>query len=181
MTGKINGTAIACIGAGSVLIWSGVKGQNLTRTVGELITGKAPVGPEEYMLAGASSSGSSTTSNAPSGPMPSGVITYEGKPVAAWIVPILKCAKSNGWTGSVNSGYRSAADQARVCATGVQPCAKPGTSHHQGTAYPDGAVDVSNAAQLSAILTSGKCNANGLVWAGAKDPVHFSVPSGGGY
>lgn len=40
----------------------------------------------------------------------------------------------------VNSGYRSAADQARVCATGVRPCAPPGRSLHQAGL----AVDVAN-------------------------------------
>lgn len=172
MANKVNGTAVALIAAGSIFVWSGIKGWSVIKTVGDLITGAKPEGSNIYELA-------SDTGNASS--IPGGVTTYEGKQVAAWIVPILQCAKSNGWNGTVTSGYRSVADQRRVCATGVKPCATPGTSHHQGTAYPDGAVDVSNAAQLSAILTSGKCNANGLQWAGSKDPPHFSVPSGGGY
>lgn len=177
MPTKVNGTAVALIAAGSIFVWSGIKGWSVIKTVGDLIAGSKPEGSNVYSLA----SEAGNTGNFSSGTMPSGVTTYEGKQVAAWIVPILQCAKSNGWNGTVTSGYRSVADQRRVCATGVKPCATPGTSHHQGTAYPDGAVDVSNAAQLSAILTSGKCNANGLVWAGSKDPVHFSVPRGGGY
>lgn len=175
----VKGSAVACIAVGSILIWSGLKGSSIISVVGDIIAGKQPVSASLYALTSDISTTPSGTTV--TGPMPSGVSTFEGKQVAAWIVPILQCAKSNGWSGTVNSGYRSVADQQRVCATGVQPCAAPGTSHHQGTTYPDGAVDVSNAAQLSAILSSGKCDGKGLVWAGAKDPVHFSIPRAGGY
>lgn len=109
-----------------------------------------------------------------------GVGTFDGKPVAKWIIPILTYARKQGWTGTVTSGYRSAADQARVCATGVKPCAAPGTSNHQGTVFPSGAVDVTQAGQLSSILLRSPY-ATELVWAGSKDPVHFSHPHNGSY
>ena len=48
----------------------------------------------------------------------------------------------------VTSGYRSAADQARICATGVQPCAPPGRSLHQAGL----AVDVANWAHAARTL-----------------------------
>jgi hypothetical protein len=46
--------------------------------------------------------------------------------------------------------------------------------------FPLGAVDVSDAAGLAAILRN-KPGGSRLVYAGAKDPVHFSHPHGGGY
>jgi hypothetical protein len=110
----------------------------------------------------------------------SGVANFEGKKVAAWIAPALAYARAHGWKGTVNSGFRSFADQTRIYNSGVRPAAKPGTSNHEGTTFPRGAVDVSDAAQLSAILKRSPY-AGRLVWAGAKDPVHFSHPHNGSY
>jgi hypothetical protein len=105
---------------------------------------------------------------------------FDGKPVAGWIAPLLKYAQAKGWQGSVTSGYRTKGQQAAIYNSGVRPAAKPGTSNHEMTAYPGGAIDVSNAQQLSNILRRSKY-AGLLQWAGAKDPVHFSHPHGGGY
>ena len=44
---------------------------------------------------------------------------------------LLDYVDSQGVNVEVTSGYRSAADQARVCASTSYPCAKPGTSAHQ--------------------------------------------------
>jgi hypothetical protein len=109
-----------------------------------------------------------------------GVASFEGKKVAAWIAPILQYARSQGWKGSINSGYRTLADQTRIYNSGVRPAAKPGTSNHEFTAYPGGAIDVSDAQALSNILRKSKYR-NKLVYAGAKDPVHFSHPHNGSY
>lgn len=97
--------------------------------------------------------------------------------IAKWIYLELKRV---GFKGYIESGYRSEAEQARVCATGVQPCAAPGTSMHQGKVFPKGAIDVreSEAADLDAKL---KAAHSPLVYAGSKDPVHFSHPHGGSY
>jgi hypothetical protein len=103
-----------------------------------------------------------------------------GKPVAAWIEPILNYARKHGWGGSVSSGWRSYAAQAAIYNSGVRPAALPGTSNHEQTRYPGGAVDVTDAAQLSAVLMRSPYGQT-LVWAGAKDPVHFSHPHGGSY
>jgi hypothetical protein len=62
----------------------------------------------------------------------------------------------------------------------VRPAARPGSSNHEGSSYPRGAVDVTQAAQLSATLRA-KPGPHLLSWAGAKDPVHFSHPHGGSY
>lgn len=107
-----------------------------------------------------------------------GTVNFEGKQVAAWIAPELKYAREHGWKGTVTSGFRSFADQTRIYNSGVRPAAKPGTSNHEGAQFPRGAVDVSDAQTLSRILKHKK---SPLVFAGAKDPVHFSHPHGGSY
>lgn len=109
-----------------------------------------------------------------------GSLAFDGTQVAAWIQPILKYARAQGWQGSVSSGVRTYADQKRIYDSGVRPAAVPGTSNHEMTAFPGGAIDVTDAAQLSQILRGSKYR-NLLVWAGAKDPVHFSHPHNGSY
>lgn len=140
------------------------------------------------------------------GPLPGGVTVPSAawnpakRPIAKWIVPYLSWAASASrggagsmgparrgaggggarWTGTVTSGYRSHAEQTRIWNSGVRPAARPGTSNHEGSTYPRGAVDVTQAAQLSATLRA-KPGPHLLSWAGAKDPVHFSHPHGGSY
>lgn len=46
----INGVALSSVAIGSVLLWSGIKGWNLSRTIGEIITGKPPSGTNENLL-----------------------------------------------------------------------------------------------------------------------------------
>lgn len=109
-----------------------------------------------------------------------GLGSFDGHQVALWIVPFLTYARAHGWTGHVESGYRSFAEQTRIYNSGVRPAAVPGSSNHEGQAFPRGAVDVTEAAQLSAILA--KIPGGSLLkWAGSADPVHFSFPHGGGY
>lgn len=109
-----------------------------------------------------------------------GIVKFDDKPVAAWIAPILQWATAHGWTGTVSSGYRSFADQKRIYDSGVRPAAVPGTSNHEGDVFPRGAVDVTNAQQLSDVLANSPYR-DVLIWAGSKDPVHFSHPHGGSY
>lgn len=109
-----------------------------------------------------------------------GVANFEGMKVAAWIKPALVYARHHGWKGQVTSGFRSLADQTRIYNSGVRPAAKPGTSNHEATQFPRGAVDVSDPAVLSKILAQSPY-AKQLQWAGSKDPVHFSHPHGGSY
>lgn len=109
-----------------------------------------------------------------------GVVNFHGKQVAAWIAPILSYAQAHGWKGTVSSGYRSFAEQQRIYDSGVRPAAVPGTSNHEGKAFPRGAIDATEAQQLARILSTSPYR-GALVYAGAKDPVHFSHPHGGGY
>lgn len=46
----VNGIAVTSVAIGSVLIWSGIKGWNLTATIGQIITGKVPTQTEAYAL-----------------------------------------------------------------------------------------------------------------------------------
>lgn len=120
-----------------------------------------------------------------SGSSKGGTVTFDGKRVARWIGEALNYARAQGWKGTVNSGYRSDAEQKRIYDSGVRPAAKPrayggGGSNHEFTAYPGGAVDVSDAQTLARIL-AGSPYGRKLKWAGAKDPVHFSHPHNGSY
>jgi hypothetical protein len=152
-----------------------------------LLTTKAP-NPADYQVAqtvlqkvaGATPLKTHPSAVIPAAKIPKGIVQYAGKPVAAWIAPILAYAKQHGWQGSVNSGYRSLAQQTAIYNSGVRPAAKPGTSNHEMTAFPGGAVDVSDAQQLSQILLKSPY-AKTLVYAGSKDPVHFSHPVNGHY
>jgi 3D (Asp-Asp-Asp) domain-containing protein len=140
------------------------------------------------------------------GPLPSGVSTPKARwnpsrrPIARWIIPYLAWAGrpgpaagtrgparrgaggagGGGWGGTVVSGFRSLAEQKRIWASGVRPAARPGTSNHEGSAYPRGAVDVTQATALAAALAR-RPGPKLLRFAGAKDPVHFSHPHGGSY
>jgi len=132
--------------------------------------GKPP--PSSYPAAGR------TGSMGPSRGGPS-LAHFDGKPVAAWIAPILQRAREAGWQGTVSSGYRSFAEQTRIYRSGVRPAAVPGTSNHEFAGYPGGAVDVTDPAGLAAILR--RLGISTLRWAGGKDPPHFSHPHGGHY
>lgn len=50
MAGKVNGIAVSAIGAGSMLMWSGVKGWSLLGLTGDIISGKKPTGGEVNIL-----------------------------------------------------------------------------------------------------------------------------------
>ncbi len=108
-----------------------------------------------------------------------GTTTMDGKPVANWIVPILRWAKGHGWSGSVSSGYRTPAQQMSAAKHyGLQHYGPAGPlgSNHVKTAYPGGAVDVSGASQLNSVL-GGYRRKPTLKWAGPTigDWVHFSA------
>lgn len=59
MPGKINGIAAGSIFAGSVFVWSGIKGWSVLGTIGDIVSGKKPHGTETAVLTAADNSGSS--------------------------------------------------------------------------------------------------------------------------
>lgn len=80
----------------------------------------------------------------------------DGKEVAGWIAPILQAARASGmWRGGVTSGFRSYAKQWWIYYVArIRPAARPGTSNHEGSDYPRGAVDVSDPWGLNRFLDS---------------------------
>lgn len=175
-------TARGAFGAGyqQGLTGQGLFNPDLTSQTGVLssLISDAAVNVQQASTAvAAATTSTSSASGTPTG-TPAGLATFDGKKVAKWIIPWLQYGEGKGWHGSVTSGYRSYAAQAAIYNSGVRPAAKPGQSNHQGTAYPSGAVDVTQAAVLGRILSAAH---SPLVWAGAKDPVHFSHPHNGSY
>lgn len=109
-----------------------------------------------------------------------GLGSFEGKPVAMWILPYLNYARAHGWRGTLNQGWRTYAEEVQIAREGIYPHATPGTSNHGKKNFPGGAIDVTEAEQLNTILKSIP-GGSLLIWAGGKDPVHFSHPHNGGY
>lgn len=203
--------AFGLIAAGALMAYSGLKGKTLLEAIrglpgtasshvytadersteGAALRDAAPSGSGSSGSSG-SSGGSGGTKNGgkttlATNPivsniknLPKGVGHFDGKPVALWIIPYLSWARKHGWSGSVTSGYRSYADQKRIYDSGVRPAAVPGSSNHEGSVFPRGAVDVSNATQLAQVLKKFP-GPKLLVYAGSKDPVHFSHPHNGSY
>jgi phage-related minor tail protein/SLT domain-containing protein len=115
-----------------------------------------------------------------------GTHMMDGKPVADWIYAILERARQAGVGFTVSSGFRTDAEQTRIYDSGVRPAAVPKSeggpgSNHEGSRFPAGAVDISPGAGALAAWLRKVGLASRLVYAGAKDPVHFSHPHGGGY
>lgn len=167
---------------GTLFAYTGIRNVSIA----EAIQGKTDSNPSSAgKLAGIALQGTDKKSAPESSPspdnLPVGVGTFDGHPVALWIIPLLKAARATGiWKGKVNSGYRTKAEQTTIYNSGVRPAAKPGTSNHEGYIFPRGAVDVSDASGLARALKKVP-GGNVLVWAGSKDPVHFSHPHNGSY
>jgi hypothetical protein len=110
-------------------------------------------------------------------PPASGVTTFDGKEVAAWIADWLEKSREAGWKGTVTSGYRDPAYSESLCLAmcGAPSC--PGrcagrTSNHSGVDYPAGAVDVTDYTTFAQIQKQiGSPLQNQL---GAADPVNYS-------
>ncbi len=110
-------------------------------------------------------------------PAARGVGTFEGVPVAGWMVKFLNKSRAKGWQGVVVSGFRSPEHSEKVCfdMCGQPTC--PGrcagrTSNHAGLIHPAGAIDITETERFAAIQAKiGSPLRNDL----PNDPVHFSV------
>ena len=171
----------ALLTAGTLLVYSGWSNSSIADVLRGLAVRKGGAGDTGFvslLRAPAEGVGEAVKPNSggtgPKTAMPVGVTTFDGKPCARWVAQELQWARKHGWTGRLESGYRSKADQERVCATGVKPCATPGTSNHEGKRYPKGAADVTEAEQLDRVLS--RKPGRKLRWTGrsVNDPVHFS-------
>ena len=106
-----------------------------------------------------------------------GVVTFDGKPVAAWIAKWLAKSREHGWKGVVTSGYRTPEYSESLCQNMCGQPSCPGTcagrtSNHSGKEYPAGAVDVTDYTNFERIqFEIGSPLRNDLPY----DPVHFST------
>jgi hypothetical protein len=106
-----------------------------------------------------------------------GVTTFDGVPVAAWMVQWLKKSRANGWRGELVSGYRTPQHSEQLCLDMCGHPSCPGTcagraSNHSGKVFPAGAVDVTDQFNFAAIQPRiGSPLQNDL----PSDRVHFSV------
>jgi hypothetical protein len=111
-----------------------------------------------------------------------GVANYDGKQVAAWLVPHLEWARANGWKGTVISGYRTPEYSEHVCRgiCGAPSC--PGrcagrSSNHSGRVAPRGAVDVSDCFTFAALMK--RCPHQPRIFNNLpNDRPHFSATGG---
>jgi hypothetical protein len=112
-----------------------------------------------------------------------GVATFDGRPVAAWMVPYLEWARQNGWKGTLNSGWRDPAYSEHLC---LNMCGRPScpgkcagrTSNHAGSVKPAGAVDVSDYVTFGHLMARCPYSPKLQNRLGARDPVHYSVSGG---
>lgn len=183
------GTALAfgALGVATLFVVSGMKGVTLSDVLSGKATNKLdPAGglpaqaKEDPVLSASPVEAANGALSNVEGNTPGLTVKFDGVLVASWIAPILSYGRAHGWKGTVSSGFRTYQKQVELWNSGVKPVAKPGTSNHEGAIYPRGAVDVTDAAGLSAALAGSKYE-KVLIWAGSKDPVHFSHPHNGAY
>ena len=112
-----------------------------------------------------------------------GVDSFDGEPVAAWMKPYLVWARDHGWTGTLNSGWRDPVHSERLCFDICNAPRCPGrcagrTSNHSGHIKPAGSIDVSNPAQFGELMKKCPYEPKLINRLGAKDPWHYSVSGG---
>lgn len=110
----------------------------------------------------------------------SGVTTYNGVPVAKWMVPYLKWAKEHGWQGRLNSGWRDPNYSRSLCIRMCGAASCPGkcaglSSNHVGSSTGHGAVDVSDYVRFGNLMRSCPLRPSIFNALGSRDPVHFSA------
>jgi len=176
------GVNLLLITGGAVLIVSGIRNRPLI----DVATGKDLGTPTTGVPASSVDVGGGRTAAdilAGAGELVDKPITgttiMDGKPVANWIYTELQWARKHGWTGRVTSGMRTKAQQLAAAASfGMQhyPHGPLASNHYigNGTAYPHGAVDVTNDQELIRVLRSYPGGSR-LRWYGPGDSVHFSA------
>lgn len=181
------GVAIAALTVGAWFAYSALKGQSLTDVFkggGSTLNPSGSVSPNINTETG---TGDRTTLPDPSSITPKGTTVIDGKPVAGWIAQQVLAARKHGWSGHVTSGVRSKAEQVLACinvcgnANGCPgTCAKPGTSNHEKTMFPGGAVDITDGAEFDAALKRAKSAGDAGRYPSIRnalpnDPVHRSL------
>lgn len=106
--------------------------------------------------------------------LPHGTATFDGLPVAKWIIPRLTWARNNDyWHGQVTSGWRD--PNRKITPSPGMPVAAQGQSNHRGTVYPLGAVDVSDADGLENAMRHYPGFPKLKRGTAIGDPIHFSA------
>jgi hypothetical protein len=112
-------------------------------------------------------------------PPQTGIVTFDGKPLAAWIARDLRKIREMGWDGYVLSGYRTPEYSESLCFSmcGAPSCAgrcAGRSSEHSQFVEPRGAVDVDpgHAAQAIAMLRNIGSPLHNAI--GPSDPNHLS-------
>ena len=120
---------------------------------------------------------------APSAPGPSsGVRSFDGVPVARWLIPYLSWARDRGWQGRLNSGWRSPEHSERLCFDMCQNPTCPGkcagrSSNHSADVKPGGAIDVSDEARFAELMAA--CPYSPRIFNNlSADRIHFSATGG---
>lgn len=133
------------VALGVLLAYSGLKNKTLLETIKGLpgsvpsVWGSVAAYNASAVASTGSGSGTDKSSAGPSAPSPGagaartvqGVGSWHGIQVAKWIIPALKWAQDHGGSTAITSGYRPGFDSHTAT----------GTSEHQGTKYPHGAID----------------------------------------
>ena len=108
-----------------------------------------------------------------------GVGTFDGVPVANWLIPYLQWARDNGWRGRLVSGWRDPVYSESLCMRicGAPRC--PGrcagrNSNHSGSKKPKGALDVTDYVKFGQLMRECPRSPKLINVLGARDPVHFS-------
>ncbi len=112
-------------------------------------------------------------------PVAAGATTFDGRPVAKWMKPYLDFARENGWTGTLNSGFRDPDESEELC---FQICGAPSckglcagkSSNHSGKTKPQGALDVSDFQRFGELMKA--CPIEPRIFNDLpNDLVHFSA------
>lgn len=169
-SGQSLGLNILMITAGAVLIYAGVNDVSVV----DAALGRGGGG------AAASASAGGGAQDTGAAPTVAGTTTFDGVTVSRWIADELQKGRDNGWTGKAISGVRTKSEQlaaANHYGLSHYGAGGPlGSNHYieNGVNYPHGAVDVTEPAQLAAIL---KRLGSPLKWANPVigDYSHFSA------
>lgn len=168
--------AIALLTIGYILLRAGWFKQSLTEAaLGKVGTTPRPVFDPSNVTEQRIAGGSLAGPPAPNSPakMGGGVKSFDGKPVARWIIPWLTFARRHGWKGVVTSGYRD--PNVVVTPSPGLPVAPQGQSNHNKTTFPGGAVDVSDPEGLEHALKKFPGPVPLRRDPAIRDPIHFSA------
>lgn len=155
------GVALTVMTIGGLLVYTALKGKGIAAVLGGDTGGSLNPAGGSTGIGSSDPAVVSGTPLDPTNPTPGGTgglpgvtrgtTVIDGFNVANWLASWVLCARKNGWTGQVTSGYRTDDDQCQACihvcgncggCSGT--CASPGSSNHRGTTFPLGAVDVSD-------------------------------------